>query len=190
MGNAQIPNLQPLLKDLIMKCKHPLPIILTAVCLVSACKKEEKGGGAGIVLAEHLQLSVDSLCVQAPNIFTPNWDGIDDVFWIQCRNATTFSLTIRNAVDSVVFSTSDQNEGWKGIDPMVNDSLPTAGRYQYTVHVTGTSGAQLSGNSEVYVVPDLSTPCFSSLVPPVFGDQFDPRICGIAYTSNDVVCMW
>ena len=173
-----------------MFSKHPLPIAMAAVCLFAACNKETKGGGTGIILCAHLQLSVDSLCVQAPNIFTPNWDGIDDVFWIQCRNAVAFSLTIRNAADSVVFTTTNQQEGWMGIDPTVNDSLPTAGRYHYTVHVTGTSGAQLSGNSEVYVVPDLSTPCFSSLVPPVFGDQFDPRICGIAYTTNDRVCVW
>lgn len=170
--------------------KHPLPIILAAICLFSACKKETKGGGAGIILGGHLQLSVDSLCVQAPNIFTPNGDGIDDVFQIQCRNATAFSLTIHNAVDSVVFSTSDPNEDWAGIDPTVNDSLPTTGHYHYTVHVTGTSGAQLSGSCDLYVVPDLSTPCFNALVPPVFGDQFDPRICGPAYETNDAVCVW
>jgi gliding motility-associated-like protein len=170
--------------------KRPIPIMLTAVCLLAACKKETKGGGTGIILGEYLHLSADSLCVQAPNIFTPNGDGMDDVFWIPCRNAASFSLTIRNAAADVIFSTTSQQEVWEGIDPTVNDSLPTAGRYHYTVHVTGTSGAQLSGNAEVYVVPDPATPCFSSLVPPVFGDEFDPRICGIAYTSNDVVCLW
>ncbi len=170
--------------------KHPLPIVLTAVCLFAACKKETKGGGTGIILGEYLHLSVDSLCVQVPNIITPNYDGMNDGFWISFRNVNAFSLTIRNAADSVVFTSTSQQEVWKGIDPTVNDSLPTAGRYHYSIHVTGTSGAQLSGNADVYVVPDLSSPCFSSLVPAVFGDEFDPRICGIAYASNDTVCVW
>ena len=49
-----------------MFIKHPLPILLTAVCLFAACKKETKGGGTGIILGEHLHLSEDVHCVQAP----------------------------------------------------------------------------------------------------------------------------
>ena len=173
-----------------MFSNRTLPLVLITFCLFAACKKETKGGGGGIILDPHLQLSVDSLCVQAANIITPNGDGINDVFVVLSRNDSTFSLIIRNEADSVVFSSSSWNYAWNGIDPTVNDSVPTAGRYHYSINVTGTSGAQLSGNAEVYVVTDLSTPCFNSSVPPVFGDQLDPRICGISYPTNDVVCVW
>ena len=173
-----------------MFSSRTLPLLLIAFCLFAACKKETKGGGGGIVLDPHLQLSVDSLCVQGPNIITANGDGINDVFQVQSRNDTTFSLIIRNEADSVVFSASSWNHAWNGMDPTVNDSVPTAGRYHYSINVTGTSGAQLSGYYVLYVVLDHSTPCFNSSTPPVFGDQFDPRICGISYPTNDVVCVW
>lgn len=167
-----------------------LPLLLAAVCLFAACKKETKGGGGGIILDQHLQLSVDSLCVQAANIITPNGDGINDVFQVQCRNEAAYGITIRNEADSVVFSSTNYNEDWHGIDPTVNDSVPTAGRYHYAIHVTGTSGAQLFGNYAIYVLIDNATLCFSAQVQPVFGDQFDPRICGITYPTNDLVCLW
>ncbi len=173
-----------------MFSNRTLPLLLIAYCLFAACKKETKSGSGGIILDQHLQLSVDSLCVQAANIITPNGDGMNDVFHVQCRNETGYSITIRNEADSVVFTSRNYTEDWNGIDATVNDSVPTAGRYHYSIDVTGTSGAQLSGNAEVYVVPEHTTPCFNSSVPPVFGDQFDPRICGITYPSNDVVCMW
>ena len=173
-----------------MKILTRLLVIAFLALPFTACKKETKGGGSGVLLDQHVQLSMDSLCVQAPNVFTPNGDGMNDIFVVQCRNSTAFNIIIRNEADSVVFSSTNQNGAWRGIDPTVNDSVPTAGKYHFTISVTGTSGAQLSGNYAVYVVPDFSTPCFSALVPPVFGDQFDPRICGITYPSNDVVCVW
>lgn len=174
-----------------MSSHRTLPLVLVALCLFAACKKETKGGGGGgIILDHHLQLSVDSLCVQGPNIITPNGDGMNDVFVIQCRNDAAFDLIIRNEADSAVFLSSSWNHGWNGIDHTVNDSVPTAGLYHYSINVIGTSGAQLSGNYLLYVVTDHTTPCFNAQVPPVFGDQFDPRICGITYPSNDVVCVW
>ena len=157
--------------------------------VISSCRKDEHIGGGGILLGTPLQLSVDSLCVQAPNVFTPNGDGIDEKYWVQCRNALAFDMIIRNSSDSVVFHSTDQDQPWEGIDHTVNDSLPTAGAYHVSVEATGTSGAQLSGGSTVYVVLELNTPCFSSLVPPVFGDQFDPRLCGPVYPTNDAVCV-
>ena len=51
-----------------MFSSRTLPLLLIAFCLFAACRKETKGdGGAGIILGQHLQLSVDSLCVQAGN---------------------------------------------------------------------------------------------------------------------------
>ncbi|MBK7285665.1 MAG: gliding motility-associated C-terminal domain-containing protein [Flavobacteriales bacterium] len=138
-----------------MFSSRTLPLLLIAFCLFAACRKETKGdGGAGIILGQHLQLSVDSLCVQAPNIFTPNGDGMNDVFVVIPRNDNAFSLIIRNEADSVVFSTSNWYHAWNGIDPTVNGSVPTAGRYHYFINVIGTSDAQLSGNYVIYVVTD------------------------------------
>lgn len=159
------------------------------VVMISSCRKEEHAGGGGVLLGSPLQLSADSLCIQAPNVFTPNGDGINENYWVQCRNEVAFNLIIRNEMDSVVFSSTDQRQPWSGVDQTVNDQLPAAGRYHVSVQVTGTSGAQLSGSSILYVVPDMDAPCFSSLVAPVFGDQFDPRLCGPVYPTNDAICV-
>ena len=114
---------------------------------------------------------------------------MNDIFVVQCSNATAFSIIIHNEADSVVFSSTNVNEVWNGIDPTVNDSVPTSGTYHFAINVTGTSGAKLSGNYVVHVMLNHTSPCFNPQVSPVFGDQFDPRICGISYMSNDVVCV-
>ena len=50
-----------------------------------------------------------------PNVFTPNSDGINDVFEIKNINLSDFSITILNTKNDIVFTSDDVNFVWDGI---------------------------------------------------------------------------
>ena len=48
----------------------------------------------------------------APNSFTPNGDGINDVFYVKGEDITTYELFIFNRWGDLIFKSNDMNEGW------------------------------------------------------------------------------
>jgi gliding motility-associated-like protein len=49
-----------------------------------------------------------------PNIYTPNNDGINDIFKIKICDTTNFNLTIYNRWGIKIFETTNHNQGWDG----------------------------------------------------------------------------
>lgn len=76
--------------------------------------------------------------VYVPDAFTPNNDGVNDVFRIVAVSIQVSSLTIFNRFGTAIFSTTDLQKGWDG---MVNRVPQASGVYVWSV--TGTDG---SGN--------------------------------------------
>lgn len=158
--------------------------LLVLAVLVTACKKDEDGvqKGGGTPWMNHIQLAIDSACVQAGNVITPNGDLINDVFHVLGKNVTSLSFQVKNAQEEVVFQADSPNERWDGNDPS------GTGPYRVTVNATSTSGVLLSGQCSLYVLDYASGSCLSFDGTPVCGDQLDPRICGIPHATNEVFC--
>jgi gliding motility-associated-like protein len=72
-----------------------------------------------------------------PSAFTPNGDGINDVFKIVSAGVMDFEITIFNRWGDVVFTSNDPNQVWLG-DTYANGSyFIQDGMYQYRVKVKG-----------------------------------------------------
>lgn len=125
---------------------------------------------------------MDSACVQAPNVITPNGDGITDVFHVLVRNIVTVRMVIINSEGDTVHVSEDPNVGWNGTD--------TTGQGPFAVHVEAlsTSGQVLQGTSELHALGYGLAPCLTYPGIPVCGDQLDPRICGPTYPTHEVFC--
>jgi gliding motility-associated-like protein len=54
--------------------------------------------------------------VFVPNAFTPNGDGLNDVFLPQTRNLSYYQLSIVNRWGEIVFTTKNPQQGWDGKD--------------------------------------------------------------------------
>jgi gliding motility-associated-like protein len=70
-----------------------------------------------------------------PNIFTPNNDNVNEVFFIKGESITKSSMIIFNRWGTKVFETDDALKGWNGINQN-NGNLCADGTYFYIISIT------------------------------------------------------
>lgn len=67
----------------------------------------------------------------APNAFTPDGDGLNDIYLPIVKDVYDYEFTIYNRWGEAFFKTNDQNEGWDGT---MNGKLSPPGVYVYTLY--------------------------------------------------------
>jgi len=88
--------------------------------------------------------------VEVPNVFTPNADGSNDLFFLNTTNATNIELTILNRWGNVVFEGSGINPAWNGKTQNGNESGD--GVYFYKYRVEGLQEQFLEGHGFLTLV--------------------------------------
>ena len=96
------------------------------------------------VIASNNNGCFDTACIQikvrgistlyVPNTFTPNDDGINDVFLVPYTNVEKFHLVIFNKWGNLLFETNDINVGWDG--KYCGEFVPE-GLYVYSIEAIG-----------------------------------------------------
>jgi len=83
----------------------------------------------------YLQLIDDCLIVEnIPNVFTPNGDGKNDIFFINARGVYEFDLLIYNRWGMLMYSTNQIEQGWDGT---VNGRPAAGGVYFIKAKIVG-----------------------------------------------------
>ncbi|NVK28551.1 MAG: gliding motility-associated C-terminal domain-containing protein [Flavobacteriia bacterium] len=88
--------------------------------------------------------------VEAPNVFTPNNDGINDIYIPEFYGATRVKWKVFNRWGTVIFESNSQTEGWDGT---YNGRLVTEGTYFIVVEAEGAYGLEpyrVQGTVQVY----------------------------------------
>ncbi|MBX7109745.1 MAG: gliding motility-associated C-terminal domain-containing protein [Chitinophagales bacterium] len=100
--------------------------------------------------------TIDSVFVESapntlgiPNAFTPNGDGLNDVFQVHNLNIATFSCKIFNRWGQMIFYTSDLNEGWNGEFKGVPEET---GTYVYFITATFLDGTSETRRGNVTLI--------------------------------------
>lgn len=113
-----------------------------------------------------------------PNAFTPNGDGVNDLFFAIGNGFYRYHLVIKDG-GTTVFETFNKNEGWDGT---INGSIPDCTNFDYILDVTFYDGgtAHLEGEATLF-----KTSCPDNFKNCRFGSQFDgagfnPNIAGEA----------
>ncbi len=75
------------------------------------------------------------------NVFTPNGDGMNDVFFLNAENLKDFTIRIFNEKDQLVFQSTDKDFKWFGIGASGN--MVESGNYGYVIFATDLNGKSI-----------------------------------------------
>ncbi|MGZ3885559.1 MAG: T9SS type B sorting domain-containing protein, partial [Bacteroidia bacterium] len=85
--------------------------------------------------------------IWVPNAFTPNGDGLNDIFYAKGYGITKFNMDIFDRWGEKVFSSSDLSDSWDGSRGASNKTIEN-GVYTWLIRVTNVAGKakELSGH--------------------------------------------
>lgn len=123
-------------------------VFIFIVLIISGCSKQPVNPeitDAGIVYSVDAttNLAGDTLfAVYILNAFTPNHDGINDVFIIKGVGISSenYRMEIFNRWDNLIFETKNWNEGWNG--KIKNKSAMSNTTFFYKIQLTDVFGTQ------------------------------------------------
>jgi gliding motility-associated-like protein len=87
---------------------------------------------------QEVKLFEDGKIEEFVNVFTPNGDGMNDVFFLSSDNLVDFTIRIFNEKNQLVFQSTDKNFKWYGLDGVGNMVEP--GNYAYIIFATDLNG--------------------------------------------------
>jgi gliding motility-associated-like protein len=84
--------------------------------------------------------------INIPNVFTPNGDGANDVFFISATNVSSVRVTIVNRWGNLMNSYEDINGKWDGT---VSGNEASEGVYFFTYTIKGINGKEMTGHGNI-----------------------------------------
>jgi len=105
---------------------------------MSSCYIAEATNEFGCKSQDEVCITItDDFYEYLPNSFTPNSDGLNDVFFVVGAGLSNVKMDIYNRWGEHIFSSSDQSTGWDGTYKGVDCK---AGVYTYRISYKGLSG--------------------------------------------------
>ncbi len=80
-------------------------------------------------------LQISDSKIAAPNVFTPNGDGVNDEFRVSYQSIATFEISIYDQWGRRVYQSTDITQGWDGT---FHGKLASIGTYFYVIKAVGT----------------------------------------------------
>jgi gliding motility-associated-like protein len=98
--------------------------------------------------------SIETLSIVRPqvyisNVFSPNNDGLNDMFEVKGKEIESLHLLIYNLWGNLIFESNDISRGWDG---MQNGKKCEAGVYVYRVEIRFNNGQEMNRNGTLTLV--------------------------------------
>jgi len=121
-----------------------------------------------------------------PTAFTPNGDGINDVYRViyDSLDAGASILTIWNASSQGVYA-GDLTQSWNGTD--LNGNKCAAGKYYVSMKLVTLKGQTIAACTCVTILQFKGSCIYTGGITYYFGDEVDP-VNGFAYPTNENLC--
>lgn len=98
-----------------------------------------------IVVIEPTQ-DIDPPVFTFPNVFTPNGDGYNDIYFVELINVAEFEATIRNRWGNVVYQFKELTDSWDG---RINGNPASEGVYFIHYSLVGIDGSIITGQGNI-----------------------------------------
>ena len=143
--------------------------------IIQSCKNTDKEESSLVRLTNCEGLISDTLGtndnarIYMPTAFTSNGDGKNDLIKPTITNATAISFTLYNASNTIVFTTTQPNQGWAA--PSIPSNSYSV--YYYKIQITTAANRKIGICGEVY-----NLTCYPSAIPSskiYFEDELRPN---------------
>ncbi len=107
---------------------------------------------AGCQVERLVTVIVENLCnnYTVPNVFTPNEDGVNDVFEIKIQDVSTFSVVIYDRWGKKMYTSTNPANYWDGKTESGNKAPD--GVYYYIIKSTCTDGESFTKNGYIQLI--------------------------------------
>ena len=85
----------------------------------------------------------------APNVFSPNNDGVNDEFYLTVKNVKTLKLVIYNRWGNPIHEISETSPAWDG---KINGANADEGVYFYEYEIEGSDGEKVPGQGFIQLI--------------------------------------
>ena len=99
--------------------------------------------------SEIYTVSVSESKLLCPNAFSPNGDGVNDIWKVSYKSIVDFECTIVNRWGNKIIEFTDPAEGWDG---KYNGKLVPSGVYYYVIKATGSDGIKYNLAGDINII--------------------------------------
>jgi len=100
-------------------------------------------------LGETYTIGIGSSDLRIPNAFTPNDDGVNDVWKVGFRSLLSFKCTIFDRYGNEIFKFSDPTQGWDG---KYKGKYVKPGVYFYVIEAKGADGKNYKKGGDINII--------------------------------------
>ena len=99
--------------------------------------------------SEQYNFQVGASDLVCPNAFSPNGDGVNDVWKVSYRSLIDFHCEIFNRNGQLLYSFSDPSDGWDGT---YHGRKVKSGVYYYVIVATGADGRKYKNSGDINII--------------------------------------
>lgn len=105
--------------------------------------------GSCETVGETYTIGVGSSELKIPNAFTPNGDGINDVWKVSYRSLIDFECSIFDRYGNRLYHFTDPSKGWDG---KYNGKVVKPGVYFYVIEAKGADGKRYKNGGDINII--------------------------------------
>jgi gliding motility-associated-like protein len=91
--------------------------------------------------------------VDLMNVFTPNGDGLNDIWFVAIESPRRFILRIYNRWGTLIFESEDVNQGWDGTNQNTGRACSEGG-YAFILELINFEGAYQNYSGTITLIRD------------------------------------
>lgn len=98
-------------------------------------------------------VTIGSSALECPNAFSPNGDGVNDMWKVSYRSLIEFNCEIFNRNGQKIYGFNEPSGGWDGT---WNGKLVKPGVYYYVITATGADGVKYKKSGDINIINSVN----------------------------------